>query len=129
MGLLRGDVPWRSKSSERSREIAICLEPFCQTEIAYQRLPPAIEQNVSWLEIAMEDSLAVRVFGSARDFHHQLHTSSRLAPQDYLSVFQTATGRKLHAEKRETVLALAHLIDGEDVWMIQAGCGFGFPPE
>ena len=48
--------------------------PFCQTEIAHQRFAAAIEQNVSRLEIAMENSLAMRVFDRARNFRHQLHT-------------------------------------------------------
>jgi hypothetical protein len=42
---------------------------------------------------------------------------------------QTSSSGEFHAEKRQTVLAFADLVDRKNVGMIQAGYGFGFASE
>ena len=39
---------------------------------------------------------------------------------------QASAGGEFHAEKRQTVLAFAHLVNRQNVRMIEAGCRFGF---
>ena len=77
----------------------------------------------------MENSLAMRVFDRARNFRHQLHTSPGLGAQSRRNLSQAAARREFHAEKREAILALAHLVDRKNVRMIKAGCRVGFAPE
>ena len=42
---------------------------------------------------------------------------------------EASAGRVLHAEKRQPILALAHLVNRNDVRMIEGGDGFRFAPE
>src|SRR5437867_3101854 len=50
LSLLGRSITRRSESSQRFRKILVCVEPFCQTEIAHQWVATVIEQNVSRLE-------------------------------------------------------------------------------
>ena len=129
LGLFRCEVAGGSERSQRLREIAVCFDRFCQTEIAHQRFAAVIEENVSRLKIAMENSAAMSVFDRARNLCHQLHTLARFVAKRRPRLAQAATGREFHAEKRETVLAFAHLVYRKNVRMIEAGCGVGFASE
>src|SRR4051794_36017696 len=71
LGLLGRDVAGCSKCLQRSCEIAILIEPFCQTEVAHHRFAIFIKQNVSRLKIAMQNSLAMSVSNGAGDLRHQ----------------------------------------------------------
>ena len=77
----------------------------------------------------MENSTAMGIFGRARNLCHKLHTFAGLVAKRRPRLAQAPTGREFHAEKRETVFALAHLVYRKNVRMIEAGCGVGFPPE
>ena len=77
----------------------------------------------------MKNSPAVRVFGRARDLCHQLQTLPRFATKRRRRVMQASACREFHAEKRKPVLALAHLVNWKNIWMIEACCCFGFAPE
>src|SRR5262249_12472162 len=65
-GLLRCDVTGRAENGERAREIGIRIEPLCQSEIGHERFATTIEQNVSRLQIAMQNALLMRVLHGAR---------------------------------------------------------------
>src|SRR5206468_1096724 len=56
-GLLRRNVTGRAENSHCVGEITCGVEPFGQTEIAHQRFVSPVQQNVSWFEIAMQDSV------------------------------------------------------------------------
>ena len=77
----------------------------------------------------MENSFSVGVFDSARHLCHHLHAFSRLVAKGRCPVTQASTHREFHAEKRETVLAFAHLVDRKNVRMIKAGYRFSFAAE
>src|SRR5215510_2447371 len=77
----------------------------------------------------MENSLAMRIFDCARNFRHHLHTSPGLGAQSRSNLLQAAARREFHAEKREAVLALAHLVDRQNVRMIKAGNRVRLAPE
>src|SRR5215831_12666580 len=87
-----------------------------------------IEQNVSRFDVAMENSVLVRVVDRTRhlgDYFSRLSNRHRLSP-DYL--VKLAALDKSHAEVAGAV-ALAYLIDGDDARMIEArGCQ-GFAPK
>ena len=57
--LLRRDVSGRAENSQGAGEITCGVEPFRQAEVAHQRLAASIEQNVSGLEISMNNALVV----------------------------------------------------------------------
>src|SRR5215471_2134428 len=77
----------------------------------------------------MEDSVTVRVFDSTRHLRHQFYTLSLLVTQGSLHILQTPARREFHAEKRNAVSALAHLVYRENVWMIEASYCFGLEPK
>src|SRR5215469_2417609 len=86
----------------------------------------AVPQNVSRLDVPMQNSVFMRVVhgaGHLRDEFRRLASRQRRAP-DYL-VKLTAFD-ELHAEKARAI-SLAHFVDWNDAWMIEAGSGFGFP--
>ena len=127
--LFRRDVTGRSENRQCPREIARGVEPFGQTEIAHQRFAAAVEQNVSGLQVAMQDSLHMRVLHGARDLGHQRDDPTRIFAKGSRRILQTSAGGKLHAEERQAVVALADFVDRQDVWMIQARGGFRFTSE
>src|SRR6266567_7591889 len=77
LSLFGGDVARCSKCLQRSGEVAILIEPFCQTKVAHHGLAIFITENVSRLKIAMQNSFAVRVSNRPRNFRHQSHTLAR----------------------------------------------------
>src|SRR2546430_3846875 len=76
-GLLGRDVARGPKCLQRSRKIAILIEPFCQTKVAHHRFAVFIKEDVSRLKIAMQNSFAMCVSDRARNFRHQSHTLAR----------------------------------------------------
>ena len=88
-----------------------------------------IEQNVPRFEIAMQDAFDVRVLHRDRHLRHQHHGTAWLVAQSWRSLEQTAAASEFHAEKRQPLLVLAHFVNGQNVWMIEARRRFGFPPE
>ena len=128
-GLLGCDVPGRSKCLQRSREIAILIEPFCQTKVAHHWFAVSIKKDVSRLKIAMKNSLAMGVSNRARNLCHQPNTLARLCAKRRRRNTETSTGRILHAEKRKALLAFADFVNRKNVWVIEAGDCFGFAPK
>src|SRR4029077_18226205 len=77
----------------------------------------------------MENSTAVGVFDSMRDFCHELHALPRFIAQRSRVLLQASLLRELHAEKRQAILAFAPFINRKDVWMIQTGHRLCFSSE
>src|SRR3982751_4429001 len=67
----------------------------------------------------MKNATAVGVFNSMRHFCHELHALSRCIAQRSRVLLQASLLRELHAEKRQAIVAFAHLINRKDVWVIQ----------
>src|SRR5207248_791045 len=105
------------------------VQQLGQTEIADKWLASIVEQNVSRFDIAMENSTAVSVFDSLRDFCHELHALPRFIAQRSRVLLQASLLRKLHAEKRQAVLTFAHFINRKDVRVIQTGHRLCFSSE
>ena len=104
------------------------VDPFGQAEIAHQRFAARVEQDVSWLEVAMKDSFAVRVIDRSRDLRDQPHTLVGRSLQPGRGP-QTPAGRHIHAEEGQTILALTDLVDWENIGMIELGRRFRFASE
>ena len=85
-----------------------------------------IEQDVPWLDVAMQNAVLMRVVHGARYFCNQLH---RLPDRHRLTshyFVKLAAFDEVHAEVALTI-ALADLVNRNDARMFEAGCGFRFP--
>src|SRR6266436_478628 len=87
-----------------------------------------IEQDVSRLDITMQNSMFMRVMNGACDVRDQLRRAPnrhRLAPGHFveLSAFD-----EFHAEVARAI-ALAYFVDSNDAGMLQVSCRFGFETE
>src|SRR5213078_1838971 len=89
----------------------------------------SIQQNISWLKVTMENSVLMSASDRARHLRHQPHTLVRLKVERWDRRAQASAGRVFHAEKRQALLAFAHLVNWQDVWMIEAGRRFRFTAE
>src|SRR5437016_4146869 len=49
--------------------------------------------------------------------------------QSWGGLMQAAASRKFHAEGGKAVVVIAHFINGQNVWMIEPRCSFGFTAE
>ena len=49
--------------------------------------------------------------------------------QSWGGLVQAAASRKFHAERGKAVVVVAHFINGQNVWMIEPRCSFGFTAE
>jgi hypothetical protein len=61
-GLLRRDISGCAKDSQRPCQVGRSVEPLGQSEIADEGFAATVQQNVPRFQIAMKDSLPVRVF-------------------------------------------------------------------
>ena len=77
----------------------------------------------------MQDASDMCVLHRARHLGHQRRGTARLATQSRRGFDQTAASGKLHAEERELVFALAHFINGQNIWMIEVRRRLRFAPE
>src|SRR5437870_7862416 len=129
LGLLGCDVARRSKCLQRSCKIAILIEPFCEAKVAHHRLAVSIQEDVSRLKIAMQNSFAMRVSDTARNLCHHPHTLAMRGAERRCCGTETSASRVFHAEKRQALLTFADFVNGKNVWVIKAGDRFGFAPE
>src|SRR4029077_11256605 len=118
-GLLGRDVARCSKCLQRSRQIAILIEPFCQPKVAHHRFAVFIKEDISRLKITMENSLTMCVGNAVRDLCHQPHTLARLGATRMRRRQETAARRVFHAEKRQALLSFTDLVNRKNVWMIK----------
>ena len=117
-GSLRRDVAGGAEKLAGARERALGGENFCEAEIRDVRVAGGIEQDISWLEIAVEDAALVRVLDGTRGFRDDLCGPSQ---GDCLVWRAVIKGRAIHEFHREKVLALnlADFEDGHDCRMIE----------
>ena len=92
------------------------------------RFALCIKQNVSRLDVSMENAVFMRVMHGARHLCDEFH---RL-PDGHRRVFnhfvKLTAFDELHAEVALPI-ALAHLVDWDDARMIEARSGFCFQDE
>src|SRR3954469_3928166 len=76
--LLRRDETRRPKNSEASRQVAIRVHPFRETEVAHHRLASRIQQDISWLQVPMENAFAMSIRDRPRHFGYETNALARL---------------------------------------------------
>src|SRR6266481_7235511 len=89
------------------------------------RFALSIKQDVSRFNVAMENSMFMRVVDSACDLRDQFHRAPnryRLAPGHFIKL---ATFDEFHAEVARAV-TLTDFVDRNDTGMLQTGGGFCF---
>src|ERR1700757_1443848 len=107
------------------REGALRFDQSREAEIGQMRFAVCVEQNVSRFDVAMEDSVLVRVMDRARYFGDYF---CRLPHGHWRTAYhfiKLAAFDELHAEVAGTI-ALAHFVDGNDARVIKTrgGCRF-----
>src|SRR5207249_12312324 len=88
-----------------------------------------VEQDVSWLEIAMQNAVLMRVLHSAPHLGHKLYAFAQFVAQSRPSFLQAAPSGVFHAEERQTVFTLADFINGKNIRIIETGRRFSFTPK
>jgi hypothetical protein len=68
----------------------------------------------------------MRVLDSPSYLGHQANDPAWFLAQGRANLLQAATRRVFHAEVGNAILAFRDLVDGKNVWMIEAGGGLGF---
>jgi hypothetical protein len=92
------------------------------------RFPFWIDQDVSRLYVAVEDTVLVRVMHSAGEPGNQFSCAAdrhRLTPNELV---ERAAFNEFHAEVARPI-ALADFVNGNDIGIIQARCSLSLQPE
>src|SRR5262249_34220146 len=125
-------------------EAAVALDALGQTEVGDVRLPSPIYQNVSWLQIAMQDAALMRVVNGIGDFGEE-RGQFRVPGSEFrvgnmvarrgtrnsklgIALSEVLPFDQLHAEVMPAI-ALAGFVDRHYVRMIEVRDGFGFGAE
>src|SRR4030095_5622129 len=100
----------------------------CQAEIGKVRFTFCIYQNVSWLNVSMENTALVRVMQSAGEPGNQFHCTpdrQKLAPNELV---KRGAFDQFHAEVARPI-TLANFVDRNNVRIIQTRRSFRFQAE
>ena len=88
----------------------------------------SIEQDVSWLDVTVQDAALVRVLHGPRQARDDFRRASQRNDFPPNEMIEVAAFLQLHAEVARAV-ALADLINRDDAWVLQAGGRFGLAPK
>jgi len=102
---------------------------FRESEIQQLYNPARGREDVRWFEVAMKDSLIVRIFNGTCDFGHYKNASARLLAQCGAGCAKISPGSEFHGEKGNSVIAFTDVVHGNDIRVIERGCCFCFSPE
>src|SRR6266550_6200593 len=92
------------------------------------RFTIVVEQNVSRLDVTVQNPVLMRIMHRACHFRDELYCAPdrhRLASRYFVKL---AAFDELHAEVALRI-ALADLVNGNNAWMLEVGGGFCFPAE
>ena len=99
-----------------------------QAEVGHVGIAVPVEQDVRGLQVAVEESLAVRMVDGAGHDRDQPRGGAGIVAEPLGLPRQAAAIHELHAEERP-IFVLAHLIDRHDVRVIQVGRELGLAEE
>src|SRR5262245_33917238 len=85
----------------------------------------SIEQDVSRLDVSVQNSVFVCVMHGARHSGDELHRLPDRHRRMFNYFVKLTTFDKLHAEIAFAI-PFPYLVDGNDAWMVEARSGFGF---
>src|SRR5262245_1366107 len=88
-----------------------------------------MEQNIRRLEIAMQNPCGMGVLNRTADFSHQRDGAAWFPRRSLCGLDQAAASSKFHTEEGKVVFALAHFINGQNIWMIKMCRRLRFTPE
>jgi hypothetical protein len=77
----------------------------------------------------MENSLPMSVSDGACNLRHHAHTLARVLAELRRRSPKAAAGGVFHAEIRQPFFTFADLVNGKNVWVIEARDRFGFAPK
>ena len=123
-GLLGRHVARCPENIERIRDRAFLFDQTRQSEVGQMWFAILIEQNISRLDVAMQNAALVRELDRSRDFHEQFHRASdryRLAPQNFIEL---SALDEFHTEVTRAV-ALADFVNRNNLRVLQTRRGLG----
>ena len=124
--LLGRHVTGRSHYLLRARDGAPMFHQPGEAEISQVRFAVSVQQNISWLDVSMQNAVFVCVVHSAGDFRDEfccLPGRYRTMIDDFV---EPISFNKPHAEVARPI-ALANLVDGNDPRIIKLRRRFRFP--
>ena len=77
----------------------------------------------------MQNTLLVGAFDGASNFGDQAHNLTRIVAQSRADLLESPARSVFHAEVRNPFLCFPDFVDRENVRVIEARSGFGFPTE
>src|SRR5207302_3347988 len=86
------------------------------------------DQNVSWLDVAMNNAFRVGCVKRIRDFNRQAEQNVRFERASRDAVLERHAIEILHRNEAFT-LVLANFVDCADIGMVQSGSGASFAAE
>ena len=90
MCLLGSHVTGGAEKCQRPCEIAGVVQPFGEAEVGHERFALFVQQDVSRLEVPVEQSHAMSVVDGTGNLCHQLHGLARRIPTGGLGLEEVA---------------------------------------
>src|SRR5215470_1067510 len=85
-----------------------------------------IDENVAGLNVAVQDAVFMRIVNRTRQFRDEFRCVASRDRRALCHFIELSAVDELHAEVART-LAFAHVVNGNDAWMIQVGGRLGLP--
>ena len=108
--------------------LALGVDPLGQSEVGDVGLALAIEEDVRGLQVAVEDASLVRVMDGAGDIGQQPRGRAGVGGEFGQAIGEATAVDQLHAEIAVVAVG-AHLMDGDDIGVVERGDGLGLEPE
>src|SRR5437870_4748205 len=115
--LFRRHVAWRPQNFLRARDGALCLDQPRESEVGKMRFTFLIKQNVTRLDVALQDTALMRIVDRACHFSTEFRCATdphRLSPGHF---FKLTALDKVHAEVAVTV-ATPDFVNWDNAWMV-----------
>lgn len=120
-----GQILGRAGQDRGAGEAAFPVLKAGEAEVGNVGLPLRVEEQVGGLQVAVQDSMLVRAMDGPGDLGQQAGRGLGIGQEARPVLVQIAAGTQLHAVEMASVL-FAHLVDGDDMGVVEAGDGFGF---
>src|SRR6516164_1396660 len=83
------------------------------------------DENVGWLDVAMNDALSVRGIESVSDFDANVEQHFHIERTSQDEVLKSLAVKEFHGNEG-TAIFLADVVNGANVGVVEGGGGFGF---
>src|ERR1700722_18112345 len=118
-GLFGRNEAWRTQHLARLRQFRICGKVLGQTEVGDARLVEGIQEDVGWLEIAMQYTSLMGVVDGLSNGSHVIGSASS---RQWIVAHYLSQIRPFNEFHRKVVVSVlfTDLIDRDDVRVLQA---------